>query len=219
MCWNAAISLNTFIFACFGIAFIWMTDTFTKYKSSLFENKLMYVFFFATAAMQLVEFFLWKNLKNASMNKFLSKIASFVIVAQQVTLMLMIPSAAVRRGMLLLYAAVLGAFILYKQIVSPIRFHTSVAKNGHLSWEWLSFKGFEIIWLAICLLFYIIPLYFIQNKTMLFFVSLLLIISLVLYFKGGTFGTMWCWVSNFSLLYLIVDILLIQPFYEYNGFC
>jgi hypothetical protein len=220
MCWNPDISLNTFLFACFGLAFIWVANTFTKYKSSLFENnKLIYVFFFATAAMQLVEFFLWKNLKNAASNTFWSKIASFVIVVQQVTLMLLIPSPEIRKNMLLLYAVFLGSFFLYKKIFSPIRFYTTVAKNGHLSWDWLGFKGYEIIWMVISLLFYILPLYFIQNTTMLFFITILLIASLFLYFKDGTFGTVWCWASNFSLLYFIVDILLIQPFYEYNGLC
>ena len=219
MCWNADISLNTFLFACFGLAFIWVANTFTKYKSSLFDNKLMYVFFFATAAMQLVEFFLWKNLKNAPMNKFLSKLASVVIIVQQVTLMLIIPSAEIRNNMLLLYAVFLGAFFLYKKIFSPNRFYTSIATNGHLSWDWLNVKGNDNIWVVISLLFYLMPVYFIQNKAMFLFIFVLLGISLIFYFKDGTFGTVWCWASNFSLLYFIVDILLKQPFYEYNGLC
>jgi hypothetical protein len=219
MCWNADISLNTFLFASLTLVFVWAANTFTKYKYSLFENKFMYLFFFATAAMQLVEFFLWKNLKNAPMNRFLSTLASWVIVVQQVTLMLMIPSAALRRGMLLLYAAVLGAFILYKKIWSPIRFYTTVAKNGHLSWEWLGFKGFELIWMAIGLMFYVIPLFFIEQKAMFYVISTMLVISLFLYFKEGTFGTVWCWASNLALLYVLANILLVQPFYEYNGMC
>jgi len=44
MCWNADISLNTFIFGLFSMIFIFITNTYTKYKTQTFNNPLMYLF-------------------------------------------------------------------------------------------------------------------------------------------------------------------------------
>jgi len=30
---------------------------------------------------------------------------------------------------------------------------------------------------------------------------------------------MWCWLINLLLLKIVIDILIVQPFYEYNGLC
>jgi hypothetical protein len=103
MCWNPSISLNTFIFACLALLFIFYANTYTKYKTHTFDNPLVYLFLFEVAIMQLVEFYLWRNLKNKSINKNLSIIASFIILFQQLTLILMIPNLSIRYSMGLLY--------------------------------------------------------------------------------------------------------------------
>ena len=157
MCWNPDISINTFIFACVALLFILITNTFTKYKTPFFNNPFVYFFLFAIASMQLIEFFLWRNLKNAAMNKILSIIASFFICLQQITLIIMIPDLTIRYGLLVFYAIFLTTYFEYKRIYNPIQFHTSVGKNGHLSWDWMNYKGYENIWLIIGLLFYILP--------------------------------------------------------------
>ena len=85
MCWNADISINTFIFAIFALVFIYITNTYSKYKTKIFDNPLVYLFFFEVALIQLVEYFLWRNLKNAKWNEMLSKIAAFIINTQVIT--------------------------------------------------------------------------------------------------------------------------------------
>jgi len=61
MCWNQDISINTFIFACLSLLFIFFTNTFTKYKTPTFDNPIVYLFLLSVAAMQLIEYFLWRN--------------------------------------------------------------------------------------------------------------------------------------------------------------
>lgn len=220
MCWNSDISLNTFLFACLALTFIFIANTFTKYKSSAFDNPLVYLFLFEVASIQLIEFFLWRNLKNKNVNETLSYIASHVIVLQVMTLILMIKNTNIKYAFLIILA--LTYMCVYSYVVTfteNIKFYTSIGKNGHLVWEWMNFKGIENIFLVIFLLLYVIPVLLIDNAILATFILISLFISLIFYYKYKTFGTMWCWLTNIFLLYFISDILLIQPFYEYNGLC
>jgi len=219
MCWNADISLITFLFVCFSLVFIYITNTFTKYKTPLFDNPFAYLFVFSVGFMQLIEFFLWRNLNNKSLNVLLSKIASGVVILQILFLISLIPNTRVRDTLLFLFFLYLISYFYYKERYSPIEFYTSLGKNGHLAWKWYKFKGYENIWAIVSLLFYIIPLIFIQNIPLLLYTVTTMILSLYYYYKYDTFGTIWCWSSNLFLLYFIINILLIQPFYEYNGLC
>jgi hypothetical protein len=219
MCWNQDISINTFLFACLALLFIFFTNTFTKYKTKTFDNRLVYLFFLEVAAMQLIEFFLWRNLKNKSLNKLFSQIASVVVFIQPLTLMLMIPNIIIKFVIILLYLIFVIAYYVYRGIYNPIIFHTSIGTNGHLSWEWMNYKGYENMFSFIYLLFFVTSLLFIKNTLLSLFVLISLIISLFFYYKYNTFATMWCWSFNLFLLYFIIDILIIKPFYEYNGLC
>ena len=104
---------------------------------------------------------------------------------------------------------------LYKSTYNPFHFKTVVAENGHLSWEWLRVVGVERIFLVIGLLFYAIP--FANTNAILG--ALLFILAYLFYKKDNTYGSMWCWLINVLLLKTVIDILLVQPFYEYNGLC
>ena len=220
MCWNPDISINTFIFSCLTLSFIYFTNTYTKYKTPFFDNPVVYLFFLAVVSMQLIEFFLWRNLKNKDMNKKLSKLASFFIILQQIFIILLIPSSHIRYSILSFYILFILFFVFYyKRYISPATYHTSIGKNGHLSWEWINYKGYENIWLFIFLLFYIVPALLINNLMLTLLIIITLLFSLFFYFKYNTFGTIWCWSVNIFLLYFIVNILLIKPYYEYNGLC
>ena len=218
MCWNADISINTFIFGVFALAFIYITNTYSKYKTKTFDNPLVYLFMFEVASIQLIEYFLWRNLKNKIWNEFLSKVASFVITAQIITLILMVNPLSYRYSMLAVYAILTPLYFYYKEKYDPIIFSTTIGENGHLAWNWLGNKQYGIIFLFIGLFFYIFPLFFIDNIFLSRAVLTTLALSLFFY-RGRTIGTMWCWIGNFTLLYFILDILFIQPFIEYNGLC
>ena len=219
MCWNSDISLNTFLFACFALTFIYVTNTFTKYKSPTFKNPLIYLFLFEVASMQFIEFFLWRNLNNKNINKQLSILASFVIILQLITLILIVKNNHIKYTLLIVLALTFCGFYLYSTFTNNINFSTSIGENGHLVWEWMNFKGFENIFLIIFLSLYIIPSLLIDNSIITLFLMISLLASLIFYYKYKTWGSMWCWGINLFLLYFIVDILILKPFYEYNGLC
>ena len=102
MCWNPDISINTFLFACFALVFIFIANTYTKYKSSTFKNRLVYLLFFEVALIQLIEFFLWRNLKNKSLNTNLSILVSYVIIVQIATLILMVHNKIAKYTLLII---------------------------------------------------------------------------------------------------------------------
>ena len=207
MCWNPTVSIGTFVFTCVTLVFIYVTNTFTPYKIPLLNHPFAYVFIFAVACIQLVEFFLWNNLDHFARNTFFSKIAAWLIIVQQVSLMMMIPTSAIRSNMLLVYALYMLVYSFYRTQYNPIKFHTHVGANGHLSWEWMNYKGYENIWLVVGLLFYIVPVLLIRNVTLIALVIPMLLASLFFYFKYDTFGSMWCWWSNLLFVYFIIHII------------
>lgn len=219
MCWNADISINTFMFACLALVFIYIANTYTRYKSDTFKNPLVYLFLFEVASMQLLEFFLWRNLNNKRVNKLLSQISYHVILIQIITLMFMVKNANIKHALLGLLALTYIGQLIYIKTTHNIKLYTTVGENGHIVWEWMNLKNNEQLFLIIYLLFYTISIILIDNTLLNIFVLGSLFFSLLFYYKYSTFGTMWCWMANLFLLYFIVEILLIKPFYEYNGLC
>jgi len=220
MCWNPDISINTFLFACLALLFIFLTNFYSKYKLKAFNNPIIYLLLLEASTVQLIEYFLWRNLKNISINEMLSKLISFLIFIQPPTLMLMVPNLQIKYILLISYFIFMVFYFILKDIYSPIKFHTSVGKNGHLRWEWINNKGYiNKILLSISIFFYAISFLFINNIEITLIGLVTLFITLFIYFKDNTFGSMWCWVYNIFLLYFIINILIIKPFYEYNGLC
>jgi hypothetical protein len=108
---------------------------------------------------------------------------------------------------------------IYISFTDNIKFYTTVGKNGHLVWEFLNYKHMENVFFAVFILLYIIPYLLVDNTLLKILLISALLASLVFYHKYKTWGTMWCWGSNLFLLYFIMEILLIKPFYEYNSLC
>lgn len=133
--------------------------------------------------------------------------------------MLLIPNSTIKHSLLFVYVFFVLLYFEYKRLYNPIQFHTSVGKNGHLSWEWMNFTGYENIFYVFYLSLYVLALLAINNNILSLFIIISLIISMIANFKYNTFSTIWCWTTNFVLLYFIIDILIIQPYYEYNGLC
>jgi hypothetical protein len=220
MCWNADISINTFLFSFFTLLFIYFTNTFTKYKILLFNNKLIYLFLFLVALMQLIEYFLWKNLYSSKLNKIFSFITFLIIFLQQLTLILAIDNSAYKNNILYIYLISLLILIIYKSLINPFIFKTTVSPSGHLAWKWSNFNGYESIILYYFLLFYFIPSLLIKNINLLFFIAgITLFFAILLFKKEYSYGSIWCFYTNTIFLIFLIDILIIKPFYEYNGLC
>ena len=222
MCWNAEISLNTFLFGCMTILFIYYTNTYTRYKSLLFDNLWYYIFLFVIISMQLLEYFIWKNIHNKSINQLLSKIGLFIIFLQPIFSIMTIGKNNVRNTLLFYYLLLIGIYLLYKFLFSRIVFETTVAKNGHLLWKWLEINinnPYEYLFVYGWVFFLLYTLYFNKNYISLLLSILIFIVSFFTYLKSNTWGSMWCWVSNTMMFYFLFKILFVLPFYEYNALC
>jgi hypothetical protein len=216
MCWNKDISINTFIFSCLALVFIYFSNTYTKYKSPTFYNKLSYLLFFLVVSMQLIEYFIWKNLNNKPLNQLLSKLGFLLITLQVILFILLVHNKTYRYG--LLFSFLLFNLYVYLFKLKNIKFKTTVAKNGHLAWEWLNFDKHVIV---IGVLFYLVSSLLMKSIQYVYiFISIFFFFLAILWSRNEpTYGSLWCWICNLLLLFIILDILIIQPFYEYNGLC
>jgi hypothetical protein len=192
MCWNASVSLNTFVFGAFASLFSYFNG----------EIKILSVVcYFSVIIMQLIEYFVWSKTYS---NSLLSQIAFLVIFCQPI---LKILSIEERPELIpyLLVAYIIFVIIVYTIIIplNTVDFSMVPSKNGHLSWKWLNCN------LLIILIWYMFlsSKYFIdKNYITLILLTIFLIISMILYKDTQTWGSMWCWACNFTSLYFILSV-------------
>ena len=198
MCWNASVSLNTYIFGLFASLFAYYNGV---------TNILGFIFYQSFIIIQLIEYFIWSKTFS---NRLLSQIALFVILCQPIfnivkieTLPEIIPY--------LLIAYFVFIIILYTIIIplNTIQFSSVQSKNGHLSWKWLNWNIYIIvIWYLFLSLRWIID----KMHLTLILVTIFLIISIILFKETNTWGSMWCWISNIISFYFILAVF-------YKDFC
>lgn len=188
MCWNASISINTYIFTTFASLFAYYNNVINIYNLLFIQS---------VAVMQLVEYFVWSKTFS---NMWLSIIGLIIVLIQPIFSILQISINNKYRNWLLgLY--LIAVFIQYG-IVNPwnnIDFQTIPAKNGHLKWKWTLTTIFGSIW-SIFLLF---PLWI--NK---YYIPFWFGLFTFLYFaikNNGTYtvGSMWCWIANLVSIFII----------------
>jgi hypothetical protein len=206
MCWNATVSLNTFLFGLFGINFAYFNNIINIYE---------YLFYYPFISIQLLEYFTWKHLHNKKINRLLSKIGLFIIFIQPL-LIILTPNNVkfnIKATLITLY------LIFFSLIFFSIKNDFSMAKapNGHLAWNWLKYPPpIVIIWLS----FYLVILLY-AKKYFIFAINTLIVLAIYYtYYKTNTWGSLWCWISNIMVALLIFrtffnssvpDYLLINP--------
>ena len=219
MCWNEHVSLNTFLFS-FGVLLLVMyNDAYTPYKiSSTPMNFFLASFIF----MQLIEFFIWRNLHNAY-NHVFSLMALLLISVQPIVSLSMLPEPQLRTILMVAYVILIGGYIATH--FNPDA-HCEVSRNGHLKWLFLktakgSMAADELLlsstlygWLFFLLFS------FVYNKRWSAVVLALLALGLSMYTyaKDKTISSMWCWMANGYMLLLAVYLLVWLPYAE-HGFC
>jgi hypothetical protein len=198
MCWNASVSLNTYIFGLFASSFAYYNGI---------TNILGFIFYQSFIIIQLIEYFIWSKTFS---NKLLSQIALFVILCQPIINIIKIETQP-KFIPYLLVAYFIFIIILYTIIIpiNTIQFSSVPSKNGHLSWKWLNWNIYIIaIWYAFLSLRWIIDKMYLT----LIFVTIFLIISIILYKESNTWGSMWCWIANLISFYFILAVF-------YKDFC
>ncbi len=86
--------------------------------------------------MQLVEYFLWKNIKDKKKNEFYSKMGFLVILLEPLSAINMIENNILLKNNLI-YSYLFITFIYLLFNYKNINFKTSINKKGFLQWNWL----------------------------------------------------------------------------------
>jgi hypothetical protein len=212
MCWNTSVSLNTFLFSSFALLLIVYNNSFTKYKIQELNNKWIYIFMVSVILMQLIEFFIWRNINNKYYNNLFSIFAVSLLVVQPIASIMIVQSSFIRNILLFIYLLLAIPFSIYQFSIKKI--HTTVSKNGHLEWHFFD-KSFLILLTWFFFLFF--SLIYEKLWTLVIFGVIALIICFIKYKKTG--GSLWCWIINSIMIYYIIYLLLFLPFLEKMQIC
>jgi len=192
MCWNASVSLNTYLLGLFASIF--------SYYNRI-GNFLSVLFYQSFIIIQLIEYFIWTKTFS---NRLLSQIAFIIIYFQPILNIIKIEKNK-KLIPYLLVAYITFIIILYTAFIplNTINYSSVPSKNGHLSWNWLDINIYIIfIWYAFLSIRWIID----KMYPTLIFVTIFLIITIILYKDTNTFGSIWCWACNIISFYLIFAV-------------
>lgn len=191
MCWNATVSLNTFIFSLFGMLFALANGAIT------FERALFIISF---VSMQLVEYFTWRNIDNKQTVRLMSQIGTLVVLSQIVFLMNTDKNLPNKGLWFLGFACVtLVAFATTK-----IDYSMHKAPNGHLAWDWLS--SWPTWYLAFWVLCFLGIVLHSREYDTFIYALVTILLSWYTYYSSGTWGSMWCWFANILAFWWIAKV-------------
>jgi len=214
MCWNQAVSLNTFLFSIFILCLIIYNNNYTQYKVKSVGNIWMYLFFASFIFMQLFEFFIWRNIDNKFYNHVFSVMAAFLIVIQPVASLMTLTNIPLRNVLLTAYLIVSIPYFIYKFNTENMK--TVVSEKGHLKWLFFNqAPSIFIVWLF----FFLFSLVYERKWSGFLFGFLSLCIFYYNYANDNTMGSMWCWVVNSVMIYYAAYLLLYLPFCDKKGLC
>jgi hypothetical protein len=216
MCWNQYVSINTFAFGIFGLLLFAFNNTYSQYRLPAFNNPYTYLFMLSIILMQLVEFFLWRNLKNKSINRIISTMGLLLIFLQPAASILLIRELGLRNKLLALYGVLASVVFVYNLATSDI--HTTVSPCKHLSWNWVSYGSplADVLVKLGYLVFLFFPLMY--NKYYLSLIFLAVYMGFIYYYnKTGSAGSLWCLSANVIMVYLLIRVLLVMPLREVFG--
>ena len=216
MCWNQYVSLNTFLFSAFVLVLIVYNNKYSPYKLDELNSIYTYFFLMSFFVMQLIEFFIWRNLNNKDLNKLFSNLGALLLLLQPVASLTMLKDIDLRNKMLTLYVIPAFSYFIYEFVNKD--FLTVVSKTGHLKWDWLDVSGNKRILLIAWLFFLFFSLFYNKYYLAVTYTVVLLIISLYSYQKDGSFGSLWCWSINSLMLFFAIKLLVILP-YKQHGLC
>jgi len=183
MCWNADISIKTFLVGIVGIALGVHMGT-----------SLPVLLFFSTIiCVQLIEAVVWTWYDNETVNRNASYAACALLWLQPIAAILLLPSLTLKATMILIYSALsfIGFFNLRESDFSMKR-----APNGHLAWNFLRKDLMSLIALTVYFIFLFTPIFLTGNIDLLLLGIGTLGISFYSFWHENTWGSMWCWIGN-----------------------
>jgi hypothetical protein len=164
--------------------------------------------------MQLIEFFIWRNIDNKFYNHIFSTMAAMLIFIQPVVSLMLLPNVSLRNNLLCAYSVLFIPYFTYKYITNNMR--SQVSNKGHL--VWLFFDTNMLLFFG-WLFFFLFSFIYTQNFYGLIFGMVLFAVSYYNYYKDKTIGSMWCWGVNSVMIYYAFYLLLYLPFCEKREVC
>ena len=204
MCWIEHVSLNTFLFSSFILGIVLYNNLYTPYKIKEIHSLAAYLFLFSIVLMQLVEFFLWRNLDN-DYNRVFSRIGLFLLLLQPVFGLSLIQDVRVREWLTVVYVFWVG--VLGRLQVED----TVIGETDHL--EWGFFKG-STLFLFGWLFFLLFGPMYAGLWTEVSFTLILLFTASFMYRLPYTRGPVWCWLVNALLFYNAYLLLIWYPWFR-----
>lgn len=209
MCWNETVSMNTFLFSVGMLGLMIYNNNYTQYKIIGF-NIYWYFFILSFCSMQLIEFFLWRNLNNKKMNKFWSMMGQFLVAIQPIASLMLLKNDTLKYFMIFIYTICISVIFAVSEKV----FKTTTY-NGRLKWSWITVSNVVLsIWLFFLLFSFMVNQYYIA----LFIAFVLFAITYYSNLNNGTGGSLWCWTINFTMIFYAFYLLIFLPFKE-HGIC
>ena len=213
MCWNAEVSLNTFLFSGFVLLLIIYNNTYTQYKIKDLNSKWTYIFFLSFILMQLIEFFIWRNVNNPYYNSIFTMLATILLFFQPIASTMILTNNKIRNSLLVIYLTIAVPFMIYRFLTKKI--YSEVTTLNHLHWNMVFYdNSYEHVFFFIWLFFFLFPLFYQGYFYGFLFGLLTFIIITYKYYKDKSVGSMWCWIVNTVMLYYAAYLLLYLPFYK-----
>lgn len=192
MCWNAEVSLNTFLFSTFATLLAYFNGIIT------FPNVLSLMSF---VSMQLIEYFVWKGTVSIEL---LSKLGMILILVQPIFSIFVIEKTKYIVPLVLAYCIFISMAIFIVKPINEIVWKMEKGTNGHLVWHWLDFPLIVmVIWLGF------LSVRSALNKDWLGFTFIIFTAtaSYLLYYKTNTWGSLWCWIANLVAFLLVFQVI------------
>lgn len=186
MCWNATISLQTYLFALSAFSIAYSLGYPLKY--------LLFPLFFSQ--IQLTEYLMWSDQKCTGLNQFASLMAFFIILLEPVTTIFRLYPSEEFYSLIKQYAVVFF-LILYFYFPNKESLCTKPSTEGHLVWNWLNLP------LLVWLFYFLYPLW-INNKLVGLAGFLTFLYSFYNYYTSGAAGSMWCWIANIYWVFILI---------------
>jgi len=199
MCWNAEVSLNTFLSSLilsFIIYLIKPYDIFTI------------VFILSFAIIQLLEYFIWTYINNKKYLRFFGFLTFVVIFFQPILLLYVSNNMTLLKNYIILQTIWFGIYIFVFNL--KFSFLPYVAKNKHLSWNWTDNNNYIAGFMIIYSVFYLWSIYKYTNIYIFILAIITLAYSIYNYKKYKTISSMWCWSANIMIFLALFRALYIR---------
>lgn len=199
MCWNAEVSLKTFLVSILSI----LTLYYVGYDQFIIAFLLSFVL------MQLIEYFIWIYIKHPNILRILAILSFIIIFLQPIIVMYYAKYAQYIKYYLASQLIILLICIIFFNLrLSSFVMLPYVSTNNHLAWNWIKNNN-VYLWMFYIIynIFFLGTLWMKQYYLFFAFAVVTLVYSTYNYYKYNTASSMWCWIANFIIIIALIDAL------------